>query len=265
MKKIILLIIIATFFGCCNEDENTTSVNNFIDKYNVFYMMYPQGILSNSGTDNNVKIEYDSYNRISKRIGDLRPIDQATGYNFIFTNEFYDQLTYTSNEIFIEKKSSNAAVIVAKFERKLILDSQNRIVKKINFHELGFPATDTTYYTYDSNGRLKESKNSVFHQVETANFYYNQANNLDSIVTKKVHYENPLYKIVEHFSEYDNAENPLKNLVIFEETFYRALSKNNFKKYERKEYDGAYELMGTSYRTWNLQYDSNGKVKFDQF
>lgn len=70
---------------------------------------------------------------------------------------------------------------------------------------------------------------------------------------------------MEHFSEYDNAENPLKNLVIFEETFYRALSKNNFKRYDRKEYNSADELTGTSFRTWTLQYDSNGKVKFDQF
>lgn len=74
-----------------------------------------------------------------------------------------------------------------------------------------------------------------------------------------------ILKTVEIFSEYDNAENPLKNLVIFEETFFRALSKKNFKRYDKKEYNAVNELIGASFTTWTLLYDSNGKVKFDQF
>ncbi len=262
MKKILFIILIASVFGC-NNDNGSNGSN--ITKYFFGYMMYPEGMAQNLSTDNLVDLEYDSNNRIVKRIGGYREMDFGTGYTHSYDESIFDQLTYSSNEILIEKKTNSTLFEVAKFERKLILDNQNRIVKKINYHELGFPAKDTTYYTYDSNGRLIETKKSIFHEVETAIFYYNQANNLDSIVTKKNHYDNPMYKIVEHFSNYDTASNPLKKLLIFEETFYRALSKNNFKRYDKREYNALNELIGTSFKTWNLIYDSNGKVKFDQF
>jgi hypothetical protein len=242
MKKILFIILIASVFGCSNDDSNTTNSNDLIQNYYYNYMLYPGRILQNNSSDNKVKFEYDSNNSIKKRIGGMTPLDQSTGYDYTFVETIFDQLTYLPNQIFIEKKTTSNIVTVLKFERKLFLDSQNRILKKAVYRENAFPERDTTYYTYNSNGILKESSKTINNE-----------------------FENYIYYLNEIFSEYDNAENPLKNLLIFEETFYRALSKNNFKRYDKREYNPANELTGTSFRTWNFIYDSNGKVKFDQF
>ncbi|WP_396212528.1 hypothetical protein [Flavobacterium sp.] len=265
MKKILFIILIASVFGCSNDDSNTTNSNDLIQNYYYNYMLYPGRILQNNSSDNKVKFEYDSNNSIKKRIGGMTPLDQSTGYDYTFVETIFDQLTYLPNQIFIEKKTTSNIVTVLKFERKLFLDSQNRILKKAVYRENAFPERDTTYYTYNSNGILKESSKTINNEFENSIYYFNQSNNIDSIVTKKFLNSNLILKTVEIFSEYDNAENPLKNLLIFEETFYRALSKNNFKRYDKREYNPANELTGTSFRTWNFIYDSNGKVKFDQF
>lgn len=70
-------------------------------------------------------------------------------------------------------------------------------------------------------------------------------------------------KVVEEFSNYDSAINPIKNLSLFEETFYRSLTNNNFRKYERKEYDVDNNLILFSFKNWTLIYDESGKVKFE--
>ena len=66
------------------------------------------------------------------------------------------------------------------------------------------------------------------------------------------------------FSNYDNAENPLKELGIFDEVFIRSLSKNNYRKYQKfsvrfiplNKID-----TGRQERAWNFKY-INGKPVF---
>ena len=88
---------------------------------------------------------------------------------------------------------------------------------------------------------------------------------MDSIVTSKYYYTAFQAKIVEEFSNYDSTVNPLKNLVLFEETWYRSLTNNKFRKYERKEYDADNILTNYSFKNWTLIYDAFGKVKFDSY
>ena len=102
--------------------------------------------------------------------------------------------------------------------------------------------------------------------------YYNQKNNLDSIITIRHSYDEqnnnyaPTRKVVEAFSNYDDFQNPLKSLFIFEETFERSLSKNNYGTYKKDEYyfiDEVVILISTNQISHILKYDSKGNVRFD--
>lgn len=263
MNKILLLVFGILTISCSSDDNNSNTQTYHIDKYFFDNMIYPNGIMQN--LDNLVKIEYDNDFKISKRIGSYSSFDPATGFPYIFVDNIYDQLTYSGNEIFIEKKTTSTFSI-PKFERKLFLDSNGRIYKKTILKEFETRPRDTTYYTYNTNGKIIETKSGELNGYnEVAKLYYNSTNNLDSIVTRKYYYTAFQAKIVEEFSNYDSTVNPLKNLVLFEETFYRSLTNNNFRKYERKEYDADNILTNYSFKNWTLIYDAFGKVKFDSY
>ena len=68
------------------------------------------------------------------------------------------------------------------------------------------------------------------------------------------------------FSNYDNAENPLKELGIFDEVFIRSLSKNNYRKYQKFSVNFSIPLnkidtVSRQERTWDFKY-LNGKPVF---
>lgn len=249
--------------GCNSDDQSSTTPEPtyHINEYYFNHMMYPNGVMEN--LDNLVKIEYDTNLNITQRKGGYTAFDPATGYAFIFTDVLYDQLTYSSNQIFIEKKTTST-FSVPKFERKIFLDNQHRMIKKAIFREFDLTPRDTFYYSYNANGKLIESRNGNINSAhEVSSFYYNSANNLDSIVTQKYQAATIQSKVVEEFSNYDSAANPVKNLFLFEETFYRSLTQNNFRKYERKEYDADDHLTFSSFKNWTLIYDESGNVQFE--
>ena len=61
----------------------------------------------------------------------------------------------------------------------------------------------------------------------------------------------------EHFSGYDNSDNPLKALIGLEEMFYRSLSRNNFTFYSMKKIDTDKSPSYYTEMQWDLQYDGN--------
>lgn len=263
MKNSLFLIIGFLTMSCNSDDSNlpTPETAYHINEYFFDNMMYPNGVMEN--LDNLVKLEYDEHLNIMKRKGGFSPLDQSTGYSYIFTDNLYDQLTYSTNEILIEKKTTSP-ISIPKFERKIFLDNNYRIIKKTIFRELDFNPRDTIYYSYNTNGKLTESRSGNLNNYnEVSKFYYNSANNIDSIVTRKYNSTILQSKVIEEFSNYDSAVNPLKNLSLFEETFYRSLTTNNFRKYERKEYDLDNNLTFSSFKNWTLVYDESGKVKFE--
>jgi hypothetical protein len=67
---------------------------------------------------------------------------------------------------------------------------------------------------------------------------------------------------LELFSEYDAAPNPTKGLRIFDEVFYRSLSKNNFRKYSYEGRNSAGYVFATRNSSWELTYDNEGVPVF---
>lgn len=272
MKKIkILTIIILVVLSSCSTDESSSNeiVPNEPSPQSYFfrYMNYPIDMALNPNLDNLVKINYNSENKIIKRIGGIRYLSPNSGLTTMFTDEIYDEVSYLNNEIQIIRKTSSTNYSIYSFERKLILNNQNKIIKKIIYQQYGNPANDTINYYYNNLGLISESIRGNINQFnQISKYYYNQNQNLDSIVTKKQYQNDPYYsKEKEIFSNYDNALNPLKKLILFEETFNRAISKNNFKRYDKIIYDSNNNIIGNEYINFNLQYDNSGNVRFELY
>lgn len=289
MKKVFLLLVgILTIFSCSNDDDssnnNELDGNVFyeqnIDEYYAGFMDYEDGTYPLIGSiqdnaDYIVDLIYDG-NKITARIGDFYPLDAAGGINNYFTNDIYDELKYTNNSIKIERKHNpNPNFNPASFdnnEREIILEN-NYMKQKISKYNGNI--IDTTSYYYDSNNRVIESirKHYVdngsfiyYNSKDQANYYYDNSSNLDSIITTKYdhndEFEWPVTK--ETFSDYDTSENPIKNLIIFSETFYRSLSQNNYRYYKKEYiYNDVNAIPNYLIRTWSFIYDSDGNIRYD--
>lgn len=271
-----LCLIMLLHFVSCSSDENQPEEDN-IKSYNYTYMDYqyvyfvPSGSpQSNEGTGS-VKLEYDSRNRITKRIGGLQPLPASLGYNtYLFSDKVTEDILYTNNEIKITRETPNC---ICFFERKWVLDNKNRIIKKI-IYKKGPEVNDSIFYTYNNLNQIEETlkltgrpqylQSKIY---EKAKYYYNPQQNLDSIVTVRFEKlpsvtESEIYRTVEKLSNYDNAVNPLKKLIIFDETYLRAISKNNYAKYELLTYRND-ELTSSNVSNFEYRYDSSGHIQFD--
>ncbi len=266
MKKTYLLLFILIIISCNNDDEPL--IKEKIDSYHFMFMHYPGSIMTNSDTDNLVHIQYKN-NKIIRRDGGLISANPSSGFNYVFTDIIYDDVTYSSNELTIELKTYSLENI-SKFNRTLKLDNQSRIVQRIIEKETGYGTEiDTIDFEYNSNGKLIKSSSRKLVYPKESFYYYNSIENLDSIVTKEYLF-NPNIgllslrkKIIETFENYDDSTNPTKNLIIFEETFYRSLSKNNYSKYKKEVFNAEGELIEDGYRIWELVYDENGMIQFN--
>ncbi len=140
--------------------------------------------------------------------------------------------------------------------------------KKISPYSRESHIGDTLIFSYNSKEQITEINGSHYiYHLRKSIFYYNNKNNIDSVVTTFSPREDLIidYKRVDIFSDYDNAKNPLKELVIFDETFYRSLSANNYKYWCAKEYNENNKLTSKKETIFNLKYDENGNVLFNSY
>ncbi|GLB49404.1 hypothetical protein [Neptunitalea lumnitzerae] len=292
--KLFLFGFILIFYLSCSSDNEgfngiETTDNFYIEKYNGFYAQYNVPLsLSNPTYDNLVKFEYDENNRIIKRIGDII----YTGIGGYLHDSLYTQLVYTNNEVHMEKKIApfGGLLYVEGNEATITFDDNNRMIQKITFHENNNPQIDTTHFYYDNSGKLisylKTSNRDTnldwdTRYYEESNLYYSN-NNLDSIVTIiSMKWSDQPYTILknkqtQYFEEYDNAINPFRKLQIFEETFNRSLSDNNFTKY--RVTSQAYHYLNNDYsqtptmyeayeifsQNWSFVYDENAEWIYNE-
>lgn len=263
--KFTSLFAFILMLSCSVEDSISSETGHSPQSYHFNYMFYPTGMAMSPTLDNLVRISYDNNNKITKRLGGFLYYSGGSGLGTGYSDLVYDDVSYVNNEIHIVRKTSMINYSVSPFKIKLKLDNNNRIVKRMLYQERVYPYNDTINYFYNSLGLISETFKGNLNSFNVkAKYYYNQNGNLDSIVTKK-HYQNEPYnsKEKEIFSNFDTTPNPLNKLIIFEETFLRALSKNNFSKYEKNIYDANNNLVTWEVRNWNLIYDSSGNVNFN--
>jgi len=273
-SSINLLLIVSSLFAvsCQNDDtlenEPQNNVQNF-ESYHYIYMHYPNGVLPSSNTNGIVRIEYDNQNRPTKRIGGLAALSGSTGFSYMFSNMYAEEITYGNNEISLFIKSTNPTNYPDRL--KTVFKTENgKIVKKINV-DVNYPQTNDTISYFYNNDRIVRSlrrRNSPLYETK---YHYNSIGNIDSIVTRPFLYndvthnwainETVKYRTVQAFKDYDSSPNPTKKLMIFDEIFNRTLSENNYKTYESKTYDFNGSILEFSTRNWTFNY-INDQINF---
>jgi len=273
MKKkyyLTILFLSILLYGCNNDTDNTL-INNKINSYYFGYVNTELGVMINPDNNNLVKLDYKG-DDIIKRIGKLIPVNSATGYNYKFTEKLYQELVYnrqTTDKLIITiiEKSNTNEIQVAPNEKNLKFNEQNQIIEKV-LKNTSENLIDTINYSYNSKGQLiksiKKKEYNSFTLIETSDYYYSVIQNLDSVITKSKYNDELIWSKKEIFSDYDQASNPLKDLIIFEDTFYRSLSKNNFAKYQVLEYDENDVLTSEKERNWSFFYDNLGNINLSK-
>lgn len=253
---IVLLLLLAS----C-EKENEINIPELINSYDSRYMHYPSMLPMQNNEDYIVDLQYKNQ-KIVKRIGVVTEI--SLGY--ILSKNYYDTLIYTNNsKINIIQKYKYAEEDRSYNDRIVILDSHGRMSKKLYDNSSTDNRVDTVHFYYDIRNLLIKSYQRSYGSETVSDYFYNSNHNLDSIVTVTVNINSKTSrKAIETFSDYDNSDNPLKHLIIFDEIFKRALSTNNYQKYTYDLYDSEGNSIAYERRAWQLAHDGNGKVLFDK-
>lgn len=258
---IIVSLIVASIISCSTEEPIDYPKEDLINSYYINYMNYSDNFIVSPSFIPIVNLEYNSQNQITKRIGGFLEINPASGYYKMFSDEILDELSYSTNKIIIEKKTSSTQYQIPIFKRVITLNNNGKIIQEITETENNKKTVD---YQYNTAGRLFCSKFENEYSTNETVYYYNVQKNIDSIVAKS--YSDQLYtgKTVEIFKDYDDVSNPLKHLFFFEEIFNRSLSLNNYASYEKLLFDKNNTLQSAYETKWTFTYDEKGSIRFDK-
>ena len=272
MKKIIAIILFGFVLISCsrNEDnfENPVVNDPLITKMNVNFF-YP-GSMSYNQSELKFSFEYDSGQKLTKKIGGFLSVSGSSGFSGFFTDKIYTSLIYTNNNVTVENFSSSTDFTVPKNTKYYNLNSLNQIVSKEipNTNNYWLKKQTFTYLDNKLTEIITVLPNMPYDPTDPTDylltylekFYYDTNGNL--IKAEYFEQQNGTIKgekIVRTFEDYDNSTNPTKRLQLLDEFFYRSLSKNNFRKYTEVHYN--YDVLSsTNTTTWTFNYDSNGQL-----
>lgn len=275
MKRIITILLLGTiFFSCSRNDDDITNNGNelVLDKVHVYFTVANlDAIINSNGNELFYYFEYDSNQRLIKKIGGFLPISSSTGYES-FADKIYTTLLYNNNKVTVENFSSSPEFTVPKKSNYYTLNNSNQIIEK------EIPDTNDNYlfkkqiFNY-SNNKLVEIKtifpNMPYYSADpndyvltySEKFYYDSDSNLSKTECFEQHNGiNMGEKVVRIFENYDTSSlNPVKRLYLLDDYFYRSISKNNFRKYTEIKYNNNIETS-TSIIAWAFNYDANGNI-----
>ena len=287
MKNIvILLIVLLCFIASCSHDNVNQSVNvmpatsiaPILQGYYIKNADYNGvSIIDVSNNNNgNVLINYNN-SKIVRRIGGIMATASGSGMSGYFSKIIYDTIIYNGNTIENYNKIFPTPNLTGTApNRKLInLNSNNQIVSKIYYkQDLNLYDNDTLDFEYNGLNKISRISNTTYSNLNFEKlFFYNSNNNISSIITKYYSYnysgtniiQEYTYKEIETFGDYDNAPNPFIPFVIFDETFNRSLSINNYRTYNYEKYLyplSTNQLVNSYTINYNLNYDSDGNAIF---
>lgn len=287
MKYIYLLLIAIICFtiGCSNNNVSQDTSSNPIPLVAPILQGYYfknadyNGVSTIDIANNNngnVLVDYAN-SKIVRRVGGVMATASGSGISGYFSKIIYDTIVYSGNRIEnYNRILPNSNYTSVSPNRKVInLNSNNQIVSKIYYkQDLNLYDNDTLDFEYNSLNKVIRISNTVYNNLLFEKlFYYNSNNNVSSIITKYYNYyesgtsvtQQYTYKEIETFGDFDNAPNPFVSFFIFDETFNRSLSTNNYRSYSYEKY--LYPLstnqLTNSYTiNYNLNYDSSGNAIF---
>ena len=255
-KFLSVIVLFVTLFNSCSPDDMAANGGD-VDSYRIANMHYNFGWV---GTDV-VTIEYKK-GKIVKRNGGGGPYWPAVS----FDEGVYETVTYNSNQAIIVKATTTAGYTFGPNEKRFFFNGNKIDQCIILVGSTGLP--DTIKYAYSGESIISKTTYSKGLRSRS-NFYYNAGGNLDSIVTRyaevnpvTIKYEidpDDLRRDKEIFENYDTYPNPTKKLVIFDETFNRSLSANNYRTYTKLKFNKLGEDNLLERRFWIFVYE-NGKI-----
>ncbi|MET7029516.1 hypothetical protein [Sediminicola luteus] len=279
MKKYILLPVLLILITACSKPEqtinnperigtedpkDTENISQVMSSYKLGYMMFPAK-MDYRDLDKLVLLERDADNQVIKRVGGMyEAFNEMIGFSYDFSEKIYDEVSHETDRIIVKRSTTDPEIVLPEFVRTYILGEEDKILQKI----IDTPEQkDTLDYNYDADGKLSTiiSRNTL--NPKHIQISLNSSGNLDTL--KTFYYDNEMNlekKVIETFNGYDQAENPIKDLSIFEELFYRSLSTNNYTFYmimETTYYNGGWKGYST-YREYSLKYDIKGQVMFEE-
>ena len=214
----------------------------------------------------NSKFTYDS-NKPIKRSGSYLPVFGGHDYNS-YTDQVFDTvIKVNSQKLLLQSKNKliSGSPNPPKWEVEI---NDDKPVKRVSYvyYSGNYIPGDTAIYYYDVNRRVQKIE---FHSsaqgvsyLFAKTFFFNN-NNLQRVSGVYLRKPNTVYYSTEEiFGSYDNKSNPLKALWLWDDIYYRSLSSNNFSTYTYKRFDAQNNLIDSTYKTWNLQYDEKGNVSF---
>lgn len=258
VKYLLYLLVVLTVISCEKDSVNTNM--NQINNYSLYSMIYPSSyIIDDIDMSSRVQLIYDKNNRVSERIGDFLFTSGIEGYAFKFRNDVKTVVKYANNIATIETRAIGNDFYVNPCKRTLFFDN-DRLVMRVNDQMSPEIAdNDTTFYFYDKMGKINRTKTITTYKTIESNFNYDENDNLQQVISTFSDKRGELLisKEIITFSDYDDANNLTKNLIIFEECFFRSLSRNNFRKYSREEYDTNNKIVYCREISFDLLYDED--------
>lgn len=272
MKSNSFLVIIILFLLSCRSDEVVNIEQELMPTKINFAITNPLE-LGNSSTDNNFEFQYDNQQRLIKKIGGFIPLSGSTGFSGFFSKNVATQIVYENNLATVSEISLDTNLTLTP-NRRIFTITNNQITEKY------IPSTVTTntwnnkklVYKYLSN-QLSEivtsypdmpyDPNDPYDYILTYSdkFEFNNSGNLTKI-TKIEKHNDIIYggKTEITFGNYDTAKNPFKKLYLLDDSFYRSLSKNNYRLMQQKVYDNNNNVVSFSENSWDFKYDSSGNL-----
>lgn len=259
------LLFFSVFLAACTESD--PDVIPHLDRYDIRYMLYPAEFIMPDGKQHLVTLQFNDRGMPVRRTGDLVAAPYITGYHLQFTDQIFDTVVYHAEDrVTISKMLEVPDVYIPPDEKEIFLD-RGRISRIIHTRGEGGGATiDTTDFYYDGAGLLlrttgklyRQSGGSYWLRSTTTRVYSFTDKNLRKIEEEEVRPSGSTTTTLELFDDYDNAPNPTRGLIFFDELFYRSLSTNNFRKYSLEQRNGAGEVIGRLDLSWTFAYDEKG-------
>ena len=238
-------------FNC--SDEDIVPSIPMIHEYHPLSMFYPSLFPPDT---TKIKIIYGKRNEIVQRIGAVI----RTGIGFTTYEHIADTVKYYGDSIVITKQllSEKDFSNMLEYKRKLILKN-GLIVQEIFGRDFyGDRNNDTLSFKYNDQKQIIEVT-----QIQSGlytkyhKYHYDSKGNLNTITAERFRKDVLTDRDTTWFLDYDSSPNPVKNLVIFQECFYRSLSTNTFTKYIHKSYSMIHATKSNFWREWDFEYDEN--------
>lgn len=258
MKKIFYFLFALSVISCSSDDdivsENQQATADLKpEKAYAFYTDFPKAPMLSP-------LNYYTFSYENEKLVKMTgKVQEFSNVGYLFLSEPYRTLSYNDNKVELKYSDDPYTTVIYTMESDRPKKSELYIYDEL---------VTSKSYTYESNKvMIYEDSYNKNREAFTTYFFDSNKNLIKSEKLEKsggmdIKFTSTIY------SDFDNAKNPFKKLVLINDNFYeKSLSANNFRKREAviqylpNAANGNIQLPpGFDNSQWTYQYDSNGQV-----